>query len=427
MKLFKIFLVIVLTHIISYSFAINISDIVKLTYDNNRIIKTLKIQLESVIFQSSITASEFLPNIVTEISVIKNNFYKIYTKPVHDKQRFLTLDFEQDIFSGGGTLVRLAKNNVNICLTYIKFNKEVNNIIYSAIKSYHNIVFYRLKIKLKQENIKKYNLFLKRIVTRYQYGASAKYDILYANAKLAKSKLDLFNTAIELQKHEDSFLSIVGIKAPKYLSKVNLIDFNYFSSKKSFIASSQSLNPEIVAKKLEIDNYSKEILLKKTILLPSLKMQFQGKKNLSQLDGWDYIITKHAFAIKLLIPVLLKGGGYHVDISLAKNILNAYKLHLGSINSLINAESNNMWNNFIRFRKIIKETILIKNYYQDTVKALEYQFINGAISIADLLDKQAEYNSSEIDNIEAEEVGYKLLLFDMYRHLGILPLIFKIY
>merc|ERR1712196_683840 len=92
----------------------------------------------------------------------------------------------------------------------------------------------------------------------------------------------------------------------------------------------------------------------------------------------------------------------------------------------IKAESNNMWNMFDKYRKIIDELILIQNYYYKTIQSLEYKLNNKAITIANLLDRQTQYNDSTIQNIEAEELGYKLMFFTMHRHLGTLPKVLDI-
>jgi hypothetical protein len=79
-----------------------------------------------------------------------NQFYDNLSS--YGSSNYFGVLMEQEIFSGGKTFLKMSQNDLSIKKAYNKFNKSVNDTIYSAIESYQNIILYRKKIKLKEEN-----------------------------------------------------------------------------------------------------------------------------------------------------------------------------------------------------------------------------------------------------------------------------------
>lgn len=420
MKIFLAFLCTCSFFLVPYSSSFNLRDLIKSTYSNNTAIKVHKKQLEVSLLQSSVITSEIFPRFSAELS-LNSQYYDTSIIASPYKSQHLSLYLDQEIFSGGRTVIKLLQNNINVQKSYNKLNKSVNDIIYSAIESYQNIIFFRSKIQLKQENIDRYTAFLDTVVAKNRYGVSSQDELLYARARLANAKLDLLNDQGELEKNYQKFLAIVGIDPSDDFEIINLNTFKTFLDNKSFIHSTLLSNPELLSKRLDVETSHKNLLLKKSELLPTIALQLQHKVD---LRGASFNQTpKDGLGITLILPILSKGGREYVDIYSHNKLLQVSQLDLQDTINIVSAESKNMWNAYVKYYKMMHELRLIKKYYYNAIKSLETKVFSGSIASTTLLDRQNQYNESIIQAIETEELGYKMIFFAMYRHLGVLPTI----
>merc|ERR1712224_585205 len=84
----------------------------------------------------------------------------------------------------------------------------------------------------------------------------------------------------ELRKNEEKFLAISGIKPNYNIQKININKFKPFPSKVFFIRSSIINNPEIINKRIEVSTNYKNLLIKKTEMLPTVRIQVQSRQEI---------------------------------------------------------------------------------------------------------------------------------------------------
>lgn len=428
--LLKIIILIIISSVnINFTKAYNLNDAINSTLINNDQIQVAKKTLEITILAKPKAMTEFLPNVSAELNktftnpdslTIKETTGKIDTIPRSFNKNTFAFAIEQDIFTGGSTIAKLAAADAEINAAYQEYNKSLNEIILNAITSYQNVLTIRELVRVQKENVDMAQKSVEKATITVKTGAETKTSLFMAKASLAAMKSNLEDYLVQQNQAESSYLYLIGEEAPK---KMDMIDVNKYPKIDSFdklkiMVNAQ--NPDLLAIKNKLKASKQLINIQASVLLPRVSLF----ANRSISDNTPSNINKtdngNTYGIKMSIPLLYKGGVQYLNISEAKKKSKQTEYSLKDTINNVNFKTSDVWKTYISSENIYKSYLSSEDNYYKTYLSTQSEFDVGAKTLMEVINRQRDYNTAIINRLQKEK-DYKLSSFKIYNLIGNLP------
>ena len=207
----------------TFAGAYSLKDAVNSTLLNNEGLQIEKKKLEIAILEKPKAATEFLPSINIDLNKTFYNPNNAEDTPYNGKSSFnnesFGLSIQQDIFTGGSTIAKIASADAKINSAYQIYNKALNDMILKAIQNYQNVLTYRELVKVQQTNVDMAQKSVEKATITVKTGAETKTSLFLAKANLASMKSNFEDYSVGKTQAEAGFQYIVGEKAPNIILK----------------------------------------------------------------------------------------------------------------------------------------------------------------------------------------------------------------
>lgn len=429
MKTNRIFLITLFTLFLVFNCvsakAFSLKDAISLAILNNEKLQMSKKNLEIAILEKPRAVTEFLPSI--NVNWNKTFFNPSYPTQYENKSSFSKESFriyiEQDIFTGGSTIAKIAIADAKINSAYHEYNKSLNEIILRVIQSYQNVLTYREFVQIQKINVDMAQKSVEKATITVKTGAETKTALFLARANLASMKSNLENYLVKQDQAETSFQYIVGEKAPKIIEQIDIKKYIKIKDFDQFKALVNIQNPDLIKVKGNFEVAKQQINIAASRIMPTVNLFADASKS-KYSDNVPYNMQNdykgNTYGIRVSIPLLYKGGIQYLDISDAKKKKKSAELEVRNVIRGIKAQTISTWNQYISSQSIYKSACVSEDNYYQTYISAQAEFDVGARTIMDIIEVQEKYNVSALDRLN-KEASYKLSFFEIYNLIGNLP------
>ena len=420
-NLLKIIILIIISSVnINFTKAYNLNDAINSTLINNDQIQAIKKKLEITILAKPKAMTEFLPDVSAQLN-------KTFINPAQSSPSFSSSNFtfaiQQDIFTGGSTIAKLAAADAEINAAYQEYNKSLNEIIFRSIDFYQDVLTTRELVRVQKENVDMAQKSVEKATITVKTGAETKTSLFMAKASLAAMKSNLEDYLVQQNKAESSYLYLIGEEAPK---KMDMIDVNKYPKIDSFdklkmMVSTQ--NPDLLAIKNKLKAFKQGINIEASVLLPRVSLfanRSYNKYSDSTPPNYQNGFDGNTYGIKMSIPLLYKGGIQYLNISEAKKRSKQAEYSLKDTINNVNSKTSDVWKTYISSENIYKSYLSSEDNYYKTYLSTQSEFDVGAKTLMEVINRQRDYNTAIINRLQKEK-DYKLSSFKIYNLIGNLP------
>lgn len=404
--------------------AYNINDTINYVFKNNKKIQITKKNLELAILEKYKLVTEYFPDINIETG---NNWYKLHNlylinnlSDITVKQYSFFLNIEQEIFTGGTTILKFIVINNEINNIYQEYNKLLNDIISKCIQYYQNIISIRKILKIQKENI----LIARKIL---QKTLNAK-DTEEINHSIILIKLNLHNIQSNFKNLLKQHKEIEGVfqyyterGLPRRVQKVNSLFFRDITkNNRKYKINSYKKNNElnILKNNLKNNRYINRInichVLPKITLFANQSLNI--KRSNSFLKDRKRLLYEN-WGIKIFFPIFSKGGVQYFNIKEGKRKNIQSKYIVKDISKILKNKMDSLWEIYINKRSIYKISCEIEKTYYKIYLNYKLGFFAGSKNLAEVLNKKKDYNDAHILKIKREN-SYFLSLIQIYNFKG---------
>jgi outer membrane protein len=432
-NLLKIIILIIIFSVnINFTKAYNLNDAINSTLINNDKIQAIKKKLEITILAKPKAMTEFLPNVSAELNktftnldslTIKDSRGNTATIPGSFNKNTFAFSIEQDIFTGGSTIAKLAAADAEINAAYQEYNKSLNEIILNAITSYQNVLTFRELVKVQRENVDMAQKHVEKATITVKTGAETKTSLFMAKASLAAMKSNLEDYLVQQNKAESSYLYLIGEEAPKKMDMIDVKKYPKIDSVDNLKIMVNAQNPDLLTLKNKLKASKQGINIEASTLLPRVSLfanRSSNKYSDSTPDQYKNGFNGNTYGIRMSIPLLYKGGVQYLNISEAKKRNKQIEYSLKDIIKQVNSETSDVWKTYISSENIYKSYLSSEDNYYKTYLSTQSEFDVGAKTLMEVITRQRDYNTAIINRLQKEK-DYKLASFKIYNLIGNLP------
>jgi outer membrane protein len=408
---------------VAFAGAYSLKDAVNSALLNNEGLQIEKKKLEIAILEKPKAATEFLPNINVGLN---KSFYNPDT-PINGQSSFnkesFELSIQQDIFTGGSTIARIAAADAKINSAYQAYNKTLNETILKTIQYYQGVLMYRELIKVQQTNVDMAQKSVEKATITVKTGAETKTSLFSAKANLASMKSDLEEYSVGKIQTESNFQYLVGEEAPKIMEQIDITAYTKIKDFDEFTTLVNTQNPDLIKAKSDFKASKQGINIAAAALLPHVNLfanasrpKYSDNTPGSMKTGFE----GNTYGIGVNIPLLYKGGIQYLEISEAKKRSKATEFSVRDVVCKIRSDAVSTWNKYISSDSIYESARVSEDNYYQTYTSAQAEFDVGARTIMSVIEVQKKYNASTLDRLQ-KEAKYKVSLFEIYNLIGNLP------
>ncbi|MSO13843.1 TolC family protein [Rickettsiales endosymbiont of Trichoplax sp. H2] len=418
-NLLKIIILIIIFSVnINFAKAYNLNDAINSTLINNDQIQAAKKKLEIAILAKPKAMTEFLPDVNAKLN-------KTFLNPdglsSSSNSSNFTFAIEQDIFTGGSTVAKLAAADAEINAAYQEYNKSLNEIILNAITSYQNVLTFRELVKVQRENVDMAQKHVEKATITVKTGAETKTSLFMAKASLAAMKSSLEDYLVQQNQAESSYLYLIGEEAPKNIDIIDVKRYPKIDSVDKLKIMVNAQNPDLLTLKNKLKASKQGINIQASTLLP--KVSLFANRSINKYSNnfpGNKVGNGNNYGIQMSIPLLYKGGIQYLNISEAKKRNKQTEYSLKDIIKQVDSKTSDAWKTYISSENIYKSYLSSEDNYYKTYLSTQSEFDVGAKTLMDVINRQKDYNTAIINRLQKEK-DYKLSSFKIYDLIGNLP------
>ena len=306
MKLFS-FLVFNLCFLfLNNAFALDITNTVKSTVNNNL---KIKIALEQIRESEELIVSaygNYKPDItlnLTEKQSSTETKTSTTTTTTNKLADTYSLSVTQNLYDGGNKNLNLEKSKILFKKQIEDFNITINDLILSAINGYLSVQLYEKSLELTKKNYDIVKKIYDDTLNKRNLGVATLSELKNAESSFENAKSNLIIAEGNLKIGKKIFSQIVGLEANNLEDLVNIDDLNSFEEIFNY---SLMNNHELIKLKYDLEISKLELDIQKNGKLPSLDLTGDISYN-DNVSAKGTESTSGSISATLSIPIYQKG------------------------------------------------------------------------------------------------------------------------
>lgn len=228
---------------------LNLDQCLKTAYENNKSLFQLEEKINSAKYKIDEAKSGFYPQFsfngsytrlgnVPEFSTPAMSFGDIQIPAISIKSGTennydLSLSYQQPFFTWGKIQAGYDISKHNLSLTQEEYRKTKQEIKFSVISLFYNILLARELIKVREESIARIEDHLKAVTDRYDKGYASEFDVLRVKVQLANAKPSLTQAKNLYQSTMNNLKNILGISLEDSVNFEGALNFEPIEMEKS--------------------------------------------------------------------------------------------------------------------------------------------------------------------------------------------------
>ena len=261
--------------------AVTLYDALNQTYQNNIKLNAERENIKASVEDINISQSEYKPTLTLSGSKSLENTNKLTNQSGGDATVIdsdplnTTIKLEQTILDYGRDLT-FEKNLIGLDLAKAKLVKKEQDVFYSAIDAFTNLILAREKLGINKKNLNLLNRQLENDKIRLDRGQITITDLAQTESSLAGAQAQFTQAKSDLLISKLNYENIIGtIDNPKSLKKNSNSIVSIPKSLKEAIRLSKQNNPDIKIANFDVIQSEKDLEIAESDLKPSATLSLE--------------------------------------------------------------------------------------------------------------------------------------------------------
>lgn len=386
---------------VSYSEGLSLNQSIKIAIEKNKDIQKAKDDVKNAMEQINQAYASAYPTLSAAGQYNDNLKYNIKTEYEGDIDKLLSLSLNQTLYSGGAvsSAIKIAKYYKE--MTEANYKYEVQNVVYTASKTYFNVLLAKELLNVANEVYKSSNEHLDVVTSKYNQGTSTRYEILRSEVEVANSKNNLIAAQNAVRMAETAFYNAIGVPLNSIYelsdSLVIKSDYDITEDKALTVAFAHRLDLKSVS--LSKEMYKENITINYAGHLPTVVLT-------GSLASSDALATQFkdlrsaAVGVAVKIPIfsgwLVKSKVKQAEIDYEKS-----QITIETIKDLIVFDIRKAYLNLLNAKEEL--TAQEKNLENaiETVRLSNVRYLNGMGTQVEVTDANTAYALARKNNANA--------------------------
>lgn len=393
----------------------NLSDVVKLTVQNNPQIGVVSANRKAVEQELEQAKGLYMPQVDVITGIGPEWTSDSTTRTTEDGAKDLIrtdarISLTQRVFTGFETTHEIGRQKARVASAANRVYENSENVALDAIGSYLDVIRQRELFALSKQNVDFHKEILGKLEQRMNSGAGTRADVTQTRARLARSQATLAQTANDLGDAESFYTRVTG-QFPGELARPAFPMESLPQTLESAVKLATHAAPAVRAAETDVDVQDEEIGLAEAAFYPKVNIEADSGYNNDAAGRETYGYDSR---------VMLRGRWnlFRGGIDTAARQEAVFRMHQAReqrarvVNESVE-ESRRSWFSYQASAQRVDQLKSAVEDLKDTRNAYEQQFNIGQRTLLDLLDAENELFTARGQLVSADinqlVSGYRLL------------------
>ena len=310
-----------------------------------------------------------------------------------------TLALRQPIFAWGRYYYNYQSAALGLEATQKELEAATNQLVLDVSEAFYRILVAQEFVKVAQQTVNRVEQQLKLARSRFEAGASTKFDVLRAEVQLANVKSQLIRSQNQVRTAKDAFKSLLNINLTEAIEVSGNLEIPIGEFKlESLIQTAMETRPELQQFELSERANQKRVDVAKTGNRPDLSFfanyQIDDSERLLEMNRiWN-------LGFQINFPIF-DGLATRNAVKQAKSALKQTQLGKDQLVNAIKFEVRRAYRDLIETIALIdvqKETV---EQAQESLRLANVRYENGMITSVELTDAQLALSQAEVNRLQS--------------------------
>jgi outer membrane protein len=396
----------------STSLAVELSEALKSSYNNNEQLKIIRSEFLNEIEQFPRALAGFMPRVsagfdatdskVTRKSNVPTGVFGDTTS-VDNSRYSKTLTLDQPIFNGGSSVAELKAAQSAFRASKGNYYAKEQNIFLDEITNYLTCVEAMEKYNISKISVRSNRTQLEAVKEKFKLGESTETEVASAESGLASAQANQSITYANFEAAKAEFsrvfaLEAIGIKMPELAA-------NLPNSLEELVEIAIAANPSIIASAYSTKASKAGEYVAKGALLPQVSFRIQsGNTSYSPEDANRQNINNNSVTstLSVNVPILSKGGVEYSDVRRAKYQTRKAVLQLDAQIKQIKSQCKAAWERFNAAKARIEATSQGVKSAEIAYEGMVQEEMLGSKTIIDVITSEEKLSKAREVRVEAQ-------------------------
>ncbi len=405
------------------AFSVTLYDALKQTYQNNIQLNAERENIKASEEDVNISKSDYKPSLTLSGSKSIEDTKKLTNQSggdatISDVDPLTTsIKLEQTILD----FVRnktLQKNITALDLAKAKLVKKEQDILYSAINAFTNLILTRETLQINEQNL---NLLIRQVENdkiRRDRGQITNTDLAQSESSLAGAQAQFAKSKSDLLISKLNYENIIGkINDPKQLKKNSTAIVGIPENLNEAISLSKQNNPDILIAKLDLEKSEKDLAISESDLKPTASLSLERSYSddlTSTIDERE----KDTFKATLSWP-FYSGGKKRSTINKNSNLTTRKRLLLDDAVRTNETNVASAWSSLQSSESFLSSVKIQVKSSQIAYEGIAAEYERGSRNTLDVIQSNALLLSAQISLANSEK-NYLMAQYNLLKAVGLL-------
>jgi len=397
----------------SASLAVELSEVLKSSYNNNEQLKIIRSEFLDEIEQFPRALAGFMPRVSAGFDATDSKVTRKSNVPIGgsgdtisvDNSRYSkTLTLDQPIFNWGSSVAELKAAQSAFRASKGNYYAKEQNIFLDEITNYLTCVEAMEKYNISKISVRSNRTQLEAVKEKFKLGESTETEVASAESGLASAQANQSITYANFEAAKAEFLRVfaleaIGIKMPELAA-------NLPNSLEELMEIAIAANPSIIASAHSTKAYKAGEYVAKGALLPQVSFKVQsGNTSYSPEDANRQNINNNSVTstLSVNVPILSKGGVEYSDVRKAKYKTRKAVLQLDAQIKQIKSQCKAAWERFNAAKARIEATSQGVKSAEIAYEGMVQEEMLGSKTMIDVITSEEKLSKAREVRVEAQK------------------------
>jgi outer membrane protein len=421
----KKLLILVILTVFSFSnaFAVTLYDALNQTYQNNIQLNAERENIKASEEDINISKADYKPTISLSGSKSIENTNKLTNQSggdatINDADPFTTsIKLEQTLLDYGRDLT-LEKNITALDLAKARLIKKEQDVLYSAVDAYTNVILAREKQDINRKNLNLLRRQVENDKIRRDRGQITNTDLAQSESSLAGAQAKFTQAKSDLLIAKLTYENIIGkIADPNQLKKNSRSIVNIPNSLSDAINLSKQNNPDIKIAKFDLAQSEKDVAISQSDLKPSASLSLERSYS-DDLSSTINEREKDVLKATVSWP-FFTGGKTQSKINKQSNLTTRKRLLLDHAVRTNETNVASAWSSLESSKSFLNSVKVQVRAAQIANEGIAAEYERGSRTTLDVIQSNSLLLSAQLSQVNSER-NYLMAQYNLLKAVGLL-------
>ena len=403
--------------------AVTLYDALNQTYQNNIELNAERENIKASEEDINISKADYKPTISLSGSKSIENTNKLTNQSggdatINDADPFTTsIKLEQTLLDYGRDLT-LEKNITALDLAKARLIKKEQDVLYSAIDAYTNLILAREKQNINRKNLNLLRRQVENDKIRRDRGQITNTDLAQSESSLAGAQAQFTQAKSDLLIAKLTYENIIGkIADPNQLKKNSKSIVNIPNSLSDAINLSKQNNPDIKIAKFDLEQSEKDVAISQSDLKPSASLSLERSYSddlSSTIDQREKDILKATVSWPFFT-----GGKTQSKINKQSNLTTRKRLLLDHAVRTNETNVASAWSSLESSKSFLNSVKVQVRAAQIANEGIAAEYERGSRTTLDVIQSNSLLLSAQLSQVNSER-NYLMAQYNLLKAVGLL-------